>query len=50
MQLLEDISTYQRDMQEAQQKQKEEKRRKELEDKRIGEEMRKSAMETMSRK
>ena len=50
VQLLEDISTYQRDMQEAILKQKEEKKQKETNDRNIGVEMRKAAMETFSHK
>ena len=50
VQLLEDISTYQRDMQSAILQHKEEKKQKEMSDKSIGEEMRKAAMETLSRK
>lgn len=50
VQLLEDISTYQQDMQEAILKQKEEKKQKETNDRNIGVEMRKAAMETFSRK
>ena len=48
MQLLEDISTYQRDMQSAILQHKEEKKQKEMSAKSIGEEMRKAAMETLS--
>ena len=50
MQLLEDISTYQRDIQIALQKEKEGKKQKEAKDKSKGIEMRKAAMETYSRK
>ena len=50
MQLLQDISTYQRDMQSAILQHKEEKKQKEMSAKSIGEEMRKAAMETLSRK
>lgn len=50
VQLLEDISTYQRDMQTAIVQQKEKKKQKEMSDKSIGEEMRKAAMESLSRK
>ena len=50
MQLLEDISTYQRDMQIALLKEKEEKKQKEESDRNKGVEMRKAAMETYSRK
>ena len=49
-QLLEDIYTYRRDIQAALNKEKETKKRKEWDDKQMGEEMRKSAMETMARK
>ena len=50
LQLLEDISAYQRDVQDAISKEKESKRQKEIYDKKIGEDMRKSAMETLHRK
>ena len=50
MQLLEDISTYRRDMQSVILQHKEEKKQKEMSNKSIGEEMRKAAMETLSRK
>ena len=50
MQLLEDVSTYQRDMQSAILQHKQEKKPKEMSDKSIGEEMTKAAMETLSRK
>ena len=49
IQLLEDISSYRRDVQDVLLKEKEEKRQKELDYKRIAEEMR-SAMETISRR
>ena len=49
-QLLEDISTYQRDMQEALLKEKEAKKQKQIDEKEKAEEMRRSAMETLSRK
>lgn len=47
--LLEDISVYQRDMQAAMLKEKENKKEKEQASKKLGEDMRLSAMETMSR-
>ena len=50
IQLLEDISTYQRDVQSAMLREREGKRQKQLDDKKIAEEMRRSAMETISRK
>ena len=48
MQLLEDICTYQRDMQSAVLQHKEEKKQKEMNDKSIGEEMRKADMENLA--
>ena len=50
VQLLEDISSYRRDVEEALEKEKEKRKQKEINDKRTGVEMRKSAMETLSRK
>ena len=50
MELLEDISTYQRDMEIAHLKEKEEKKQKEESDRSKGVDMRKAAMETYSRK
>lgn len=47
-QLLEDISTYQKDVREAQLKEKEEKRQKLIDERQKTEEMRRSAMETIS--
>ena len=49
-QLLQDISDYQRDLQAAKLKERESRKLKELNEKAAGEEMRKSAMETMARK
>lgn len=48
--MLEDISTYQHDMEVALEKEKEEKKQKEASDRRKGVDMRKAAMETYSRK
>ena len=48
MELLDDISTYMRDILELKMKDKEEKKRKEVDDKRQGEEMKKAAMEGMA--
>ena len=49
-QLLEDISVYQRDMQASMLKEKENKKQKEQTSKKLGEDMRLSAMKTFSRK
>ena len=49
-QLLQDIADYQRDLQDAQLKEREAKKLKEVNDKTVAEEMRKSAMETLTRK
>lgn len=49
-QLLQDIADYQRDVEAAKSKEREARKLKELNEKAAGEEMRKSAMETMTRK
>ena len=46
--MLEDIASYQRDVVAALNQEKKDKKKKEMEDKKKGEEMRNSAMETMS--